>query len=145
MPCDYCGKIFQNLKKKTSHVNIQHLSKGVNCKVCNKHFLRKSRLMEHTKNIHLKQRSAICKICDKQFRDFRNMQKHVAKVHERARPFGCEKCAYKASSLFNLNLHRSKMHDLNEKLSFKDYSNDVINGSHPSIGKEMLPLLKLLY
>ena len=142
--CEYCGKIFQNMDRKSGHIRIQHSNDGGNCKICNKHYSKRIGLLRHTRDTHLNQNSAICTQCGKGCPNEHSLKKHITKVHERVRAFGCEKCQYKGSSLFNMNLHRSKMHNDTEPLNFEDYAKTVTNGTHPTIGQEMLPIMKLL-
>ena len=142
--CEYCGKIFQNMGRKSTHIRLQHANDGGNCKVCNKYYSKRFQLLRHARIFHLKQTSATCTQCGKSLDTKKSLEKHIKKVHERVRPFGCEKCEYKASSLFNMNLHRSKMHNDIKPINYEDYEATVINGTHPTIQKEMLPLMKLL-
>lgn len=142
--CEFCGKIYQNMSKKVAHTSRAHSNDGFTCKVCYKHYSIRSNLLRHNKAAHLKQKNVICTQCDKQFSDERSLKRHMKKVHERMRLFQCEKCEYRASSLSNLNIHRSKMHNISEKIKQKDYIKDVMNGTFPSIPKDMLPVIKLL-
>ena len=117
---------------------------GGNCPVCNKYYKERRHLLRHIKRTHSKTDKIKCNTCNIGFYEVARLERHVKIVHEGVRPFGCDKCAYKASSLYNLNLHRTKMHASNEKISFFDYVESINSGSHPTISKEMLPLVLML-
>ena len=145
VPCEICGIVLKNEAKLQFHMASHTRTQiGGNCPVCNKYYSGRYNLLRHVKRTHSKIKNIKCTTCNKGFYELAKLEKHVKIVHEGVRPFGCDKCAYKASSLFNLNLHRPKMHASNEKISFIDYVESINNGSHPTIGKEMLPLVLLL-
>ena len=145
VPCEICGTVLKNETKLQCHLRKHTKSNnGANCPVCNKYYSERRVLLRHIKQLHSKEENIKCTTCNRGFYEVARLEKHIKIVHEGVRPFGCDRCEYKASSLFNLNLHRQKMHTSNKKISFIDYVESINNGSHPTISKEMLPLVLML-
>ena len=83
IPCAQCGKLI-NTDKMNCHIMTVHTPdhlKPFVCKVCNKGFITKSKLEDHT-NIHLGLKPHVCKYCGTGFADVANKRMHERCAHE---------------------------------------------------------------
>lgn len=64
---------------------------------CQKSFTRRSKLNEHTRCVHLKEKRFRCKVegCNKRYSQGYSLKQHIWTVHEMKKPFECEFCGTK--------------------------------------------------
>lgn len=98
--CNYCGKLFDTRRKKTTHERLKHTlqTKTVKCEFCSMRFQNTPQKNNHELRAHMKQQIAFsCNQCSKKYVRQRSLREHVNKDHLLQRPYKCpEKACDKA-------------------------------------------------
>ena len=81
------------------------------CKICKKHFIKKSTRDLHVDSVHEKKRPFKCEICNKHFIKKSHMKEHVKIVHENWKPFKCDVCDYASARKGELKRHVLSAHE----------------------------------
>ena len=77
--CAYCGKVFQNKSRLSTHVlNIHENSGAFPCETCNRKFPSESTLFDHVKLVHTK---VSCELCNEVLYNKFYLKRHKAAVH----------------------------------------------------------------
>jgi len=89
---------------------------GYACGVCGKNFKRTSKLNEHVKYTHAKERKFICDVpeCEKSYKRRDHLQRHKELVHEDHKAYVCPTCGVEIRYKYNFVRHQ-KLHDRDEK------------------------------
>lgn len=80
--CSDCGKMFKTPKRLQYH-RRQHLGTEYICKICDKFFVNKRLLLDHTSSQHEKVRNYVCQVegCGRAYYRMDNLRKHRKKCH----------------------------------------------------------------
>ena len=159
--CNLCLKEFSQSTHLLTHERQLHSEKERErfiCSICNKGFITKPGLMDHTvshsdkepypcefcpKSFKLKRHlkyhcdyhhSAFkiefkCKTCSKVFTQSGSVYKHIREVHEDKRLFNCEICNYSSNRIASIRIHTDAIHN-NVKFICPICSKEVAYKSH---------------
>lgn len=105
--CSQCGREFKEPKVLRDHEKI-HLpdeEKYVfQCSFCEKKFMRKVSLQNHTLRVHDQTKSCFCEVCGRGFVTKVDLKNHMI-VHSTEKNFECEICRMKFKSKNYLRIH----------------------------------------
>ncbi|XP_022920207.1 zinc finger protein 431-like isoform X3 [Onthophagus taurus] len=88
--CEHCGNVFQSAYKYSVHMRF-HGSEYFHCTFCDYKTLRRTAILTHINNMHLKNFMYYCKFCGKGTDDRVKHREHE-NSHEGAKPFVCIVC-----------------------------------------------------
>uniref|UniRef100_A0A8D3BEN8 Zinc finger protein 865 n=1 Tax=Scophthalmus maximus TaxID=52904 RepID=A0A8D3BEN8_SCOMX len=105
--CDTCGKGWPSAAQLRVHM-VQHTEeRPFKCQDCGVCYKRRSHLMAHRSEKHIRLRPFVCEICSKAFRLNNVLKKHMM-VHTGERPFTCPKCGKTFTRNTRLREHKEK-------------------------------------
>lgn len=91
--CPHCAESFQSYYKRNQHMIQVHNTSAASykCNICDRMFLLKSQLTNHTKKIHLMERNHVCSECGQGFYQKQYLKEHMIK-HNGERIHKCDVC-----------------------------------------------------
>ena len=108
--CPDCNKYFEKSRYMKQHYhNIHGRIQITKCKVCEKEFLSKSRMLAHLNLVH----NAIpkkCSDCGKSFSNATNLKTHYNSFHKGIK-YECDQCDYVATQRGHLKEHNLSKHE----------------------------------
>lgn len=126
--CTTCGKTFTHPSNLYNHKRIHtgELNHVCDFEGCDKKFLTRKQLVNHTKRQHTDERPHHCQICPKQFVLTSELVIHM-RSHLEDRRYECHLCDSKFFIRFRLKRHLQRVH----KLSPEEIPEDALNETVP--------------
>ena len=102
--CSICGETFSRAKHPhfIRHIIEHEQEQRYECEQCDKIFVLKFDLVQHTKLVH--ERQLMCSQCPKTFPNNKGLKSHILRAHTE-KSFTCETCGMKFSEKVYLNRH----------------------------------------
>ncbi|XP_063694951.1 zinc finger protein 239-like [Bolinopsis microptera] len=102
--CSYCSKLFTRSSSLKTHTRVHTGERPYQCTECGKTFTQLSNVLQHNRDVHIKDKRFKCKLCEKGFSRLETLQCHI-RVHTGERIYKCEVCQKSFSQRANLKVH----------------------------------------
>ncbi|VVC38655.1 Calcineurin-like phosphoesterase domain, ApaH type,Zinc finger C2H2-type,Zinc finger, RING/FYVE/PHD- [Cinara cedri] len=102
--CGICNKTFKFARNLSGHKCLQPEKKTHICNICSKSFIYNSKLNQHIRERHTREKPYSCDICGAVFTQNNSLVRHY-RTHTGEKPYPCNICGRKFSLKFILNNH----------------------------------------
>ncbi|CAB3246545.1 unnamed protein product [Arctia plantaginis] len=113
VPCPECGNLYSRRAYMMNHYRHVHMNQSkYYCSHCDRHFLNRTRYVEHVRYNHegaKKERNKLCNVCGRGFATNRILANHI-RTHSGERPFECEHCSAKFTQKHSMLSHVKYIH-----------------------------------
>ena len=102
--CKMCNKLFRSKQKMVDHNNCVHKVNIQVCEVCSFEFMNHILLRQHIYNVHSVDEQLVCDVCNKVYKNMRRLNYHINDVHVRENCF-CHICGKLFLNKYKLQKH----------------------------------------
>lgn len=106
-----CGKMFQNSRSLENHTKRIHIGdKTVKCPECPKMFFSQGEVESHKTYLHSSSKNFNCTMCEKTFVKMADANQHMKAVHLKIKEHECRFCGKKFTQSSNMHSHMRRNH-----------------------------------
>ena len=105
--CQYCLKLFKNIKCMKQHMKLHNKTARINCSICEKSFSTKAYLTSHMRTHGIVKHKFSCSQCSFVTHYETSIAYHKM-AHAGEKPFSCPECLMRFISMSNFKKHMKK-------------------------------------
>lgn len=113
VPCPDCGNTYSRHTYMMNHYRHVHKNQSKHyCSQCDRHFLNRTRFVEHMRYNHegaKREKNKLCNVCGRGFATNRILVNHI-RTHSGERPFECEYCSARFTQKHSMLSHVKYIH-----------------------------------